>query len=217
MPGPENGIIVCSIVSPSPLRGIVVLMKTNIWISLLVGWLVACTVCAQTPSKMEANELLLAAALHGNVQDIKKAMALGADVNCRNANGDTPLNMVAKLSYYKLVKYFVEQGAEVNTSNKDHITPLHWGVEYNNVPIVRLLLEKGADVHARDGIQETPLHWAGWTGNLASARLLLRYGANPYAPNNTGVTPIDLTIRQEHPEVQQLFEQAKYKKQFGPK
>ncbi|MDI9257890.1 ankyrin repeat domain-containing protein [Flavobacterium sedimenticola] len=161
------------------------------------------------------NTLLLEASLHGNVQEIKKAIQLGADVNSKNNNGDTPLNMVAKLSYYKLVKYFIELGADVNTSNNDKLSPLHWGVEYNNVKIVKILLENGANVDARDSINETPLHYAGWTGNYESAKLLLKYGANPYANNNTGVTPLDLTIRQEHKKVEKLFQKARFRKLKG--
>ena len=159
-----------------------------------------------------ANKLLLAAALHGNVQDIKKAILRGADINCRDTNGSTPLNMVAKLSYFHLVKYFVDKGAEVNTANNEKITPLHYGVEYNNVKIVKLLLEKGANIDARDNIYETPLHWAGWTGNIEVARLLLKYGANPYTENNSGVTPIFNAVRQEHWKLENIFKKAKYKK-----
>jgi ankyrin repeat protein len=158
-----------------------------------------------------ANKLLLAASLHGNLQEIRKAMALSPDVNCKDENGNTPLNMAARLSYYKLVKYFIDYGAEVNTANNDKITPLHYGVEYNNVKIVLLLLQKGANLDARDGIQETPLHWAGWTGNIESAKLLLKYGANPYSKNSTAVTPIDLTVRQEHTKLEKLFRKKKYK------
>ncbi|MFY7900337.1 MAG: ankyrin repeat domain-containing protein [Chitinophagaceae bacterium] len=158
----------------------------------------------------EANELLLAAALHGNVQDIKKALSLGADINCMNAKGETALNMVAKLSYEFLVAYLIEKGAQVNTANNDKITPLHWAVEYDNVVLVKLLLENGANIKATDGIQETPLHWAAWTGNIASAKLLLQYAANPYVGNNSGVTPIDLTIRQEHKKLEQLLKKKKY-------
>jgi ankyrin repeat protein len=165
-------------------------------------------------NKLSANESLLAAALHGNVQEIKKAMSKGAEVNCKDKNGNTPLNMVAKLSYYNLVRYFIEKGAEVNTSNNDQITPLHYGVEYNNIKIVQLLLEKGANLDARDNINETPLHWAGWTGNIEAARLLLKYGANPYTPNNTDVTPLFNAIRQEHWALERIFKKSKYQKKF---
>lgn len=170
-------------------------------------------VIAQTVKfQAKADSLLLAASLHGNVQDIKAAIALGPDVNCKNYKGETPLNMVAKLSYEFLVEYFIKKGAKVNTANSKKITPLHWGVEYNNVEIVKILLKNGADLDARDGIKETPLHWAAWTGNYKSAKWLLKYGANPRATNNTGVTPIDLAKRQEHTRLYRLLSKKRFSK-----
>lgn len=167
---------------------------------------------AQTQPNTEADRALLAASLHGDVQGIKKAVNEGANINIQDVEGFTPLNRSAKLSYYHLVYYFVELGADVTIPNYENITPLHYGVEYNNIKIVKLLLENGADIDARDKITEAPLHWAGWTGNYEAAKLLLKYGANPYAKNNTGVTPIDLTIRQEHKKLEKLFKRKKYQK-----
>lgn len=160
----------------------------------------------------KADSMLLAASLHGNVKEIKEAIRLGADVNCTNESGDSQLNMVSKLSYEFLVSYFISIGAKVNTSNNNKISPLHWGVEYNNVEIVKLLLKNGADINARDAINETPLHWAAWTGNYDSAKWLLKYGANPRAGNNTGVTPIELSKRQEHDKLYRLLMKKRYTK-----
>lgn len=169
------------------------------------------TSAQKTPNSV-ADFALLEASLHGDVQGIKKAIKDGANVNIQDAEGFTPLNRSAKLSYYHLVYYFVELGADVTIPNDENITPLHYGVEYNNIKIVKLLLENGADIDARDKITESPLHWAGWTGNYEAAKLLLKHGANPYAKNNTGVTPIDLTIRQEHKKLEKLFKRKKYQK-----
>lgn len=160
------------------------------------------------PSK--ADSMLMAASVHGVVKDIKDAIRRGANVNSINEMGESPLNMVSKLSYEFLVRYLVSAGANVNTSNNNKITPLHWGVEYDNLEIVKLLLRKGADLNARDGINETPLHWAAWTGNFKSARWLLKYGANPLATNNTGVTPVDLAKRQEHHRLYRLLKKKRY-------
>jgi ankyrin repeat protein len=162
--------------------------------------------------QLKADSLLLAASLHGNVKNIKEAIQLGANVNAINENGDSPLNLISKLSYEFLAKYFIVLGAQVNISNKQKITPLHWAVEYNNIEIVTLLLKHGADINARDAINETPLHWAAWTGNYAAAKWLLKYGADPRAFNNTGVTPIDLTERQEHAKLKRLLSKRRYLK-----
>lgn len=187
-------------------------MKAVIFAFIIV--LTAATdLCAQkTVSQLQADSLLLAASLHGNVKEIKEAIQLGADLNSVNENGESPLNMVSKLSYEFLVTYFIELGAKVNTANNNKITPLHWGVEYNNIDMVKLLLKKGADIDARDGINETPLHWAAWTGNYQSAKWLLKFGANPRATNNTGVTPVDLAKRQEHDKLYRLLTRKRFKK-----
>lgn len=175
----------------------------SICLAITLSFLTMAQENVQSPNKM-----LLAASSCGDVQGIKKAISLGADVNCKDDQGNTPVNLGAKLSNYKQVKYFMELGAHINTPNNDNITPLHYSVEYNNVNMVKLLLENGANIDARDLSQEAPIHWAGWTGNIASAKLLLKFGANPLTQNSTGVTPLDLTIRQEHIELEQIFRKA---------
>jgi ankyrin repeat protein len=168
--------------------------------------------CQLPMTVLNADSLLLSASVHGNVKEIKAAIMAGANVNAVNTLGESPLNMVSKLSYEFLVKYLISIGANVNTSNNSKITPLHWAVEYNNVEMVKMLLKKGADLNARDGINETPLHWAAWTGNFLSAKWLLRYGANPRATNNTGVTPVDLAKRQEHQKLYRLLRKKRFTK-----
>ncbi len=186
-------------------------MKPLIFAFIIVFTITTDLFAQKTASQLKADSLLLAASLHGNVKEIKEAIRLGADVNAINANGESPLNMVCKLSYEFLVGYFVSLGAKVNTTNNNKITPLHWGVEYNNIAIVKLLLQKGANLDARDGINETPLHWAAWTGNYKSAKWLLKFGANPLAANNSGVTPVDLAKRQEHDKLYGLLRRKRFK------
>lgn len=191
------------------------ILKSNTYVLLQMFffWIVIINPLeAQNVIVKEADKALVAAALHGDVQAIKKAINEGANIDIQDDEGFTPLNRAAKLSYFHLVKYYIELGADVNIPNNNKITPLHYGVEYNNVKIVNLLLEEGANIDARDSIQECPLHWAGWTGNYEVAKLLLKYGANPYTKNNTGVTPIDLTVRQEHKKLEKLFKKKRYKK-----
>jgi ankyrin repeat protein len=119
-------------------------------VTILIVILSSSNIIAQNAIGESPTELLLKASLHGEFREIKKAMALDADVNAKNANGDTPLSMVAKLSYYFIAKYFVDNGANVNVSNNDKISPLHFAVEYNNLKMVNLFLKNGADINAKD-------------------------------------------------------------------
>lgn len=148
--------------------------------------------------------MLCEAAVTGNVIAFKEAIELGADVNTKNLEGQTPLCIVAKCRF-DLVKTLIENKADVNMQSDDKISPLHWAVEYDNVDIVEYLLKNGADTELRDGNYETALHWAAWTGHHKSAELLLQYGANKSVQNGEGITPIDLASRQGHNKVSKLF------------
>ena len=163
-------------------------------------------------SQNEATQNLLNASLHGDWQGMKAAILSGADVNATDENGDTPLLMVTRLSYFKQTKFLVENGANVNVANKKNITPLHYAVEYNNVQMIKLLLDNQANTEAVDNINETPMHWACWTGNIKAAKLLIKYGANPHPINNTGIKPIDLAKRQEYYSLYNYLNKRRYYK-----
>ena len=84
--------------------------------------------------------------------------------------------------------------------DQDGMTPLHVAAKFHKEAL------KHPDVSkVKDKYGETPLHWAGWTGNLESAKLLLEYGANPHLGNNSGTTPLDLSVRQEHKKLEKYY------------
>lgn len=161
-------------------------------------------------STRSADGLLLQAAVTGNVTEFKKALNLGADINCKNSDGITVLCLVAKCRL-DLVKLLVERGADVNLAGDDKITPLHWAVEYDNYEIVEYLLKAGAKTDLTDNLQETAVHWAAWTGHFKSAKMLLLHGGDPNRKNIGGFTPIDLARLQEHKTILELFEDKNLK------
>jgi ankyrin repeat protein len=152
----------------------------------------------------KVNDDLIQAAKSGNVKDFEAAIEAGADVNCCETGGATPLAIAAKCRP-DLVKRLLDAGADVSLPGEDRITPLHQAVEYDNEEIVSILLERGADVGARDGLEETPVHWAAWTGHHRTGKLLLKAGGDPLLPNGGGFSPLDLAKMQSHDTVIKLF------------
>ena len=65
------------------------------------------------------------AAIRGDLERMKQLCCI--DIECRNANGDTPLHMACLKGHLAVVQYLVEEhGAQVNVGNKTGYTPLHW-------------------------------------------------------------------------------------------
>ena len=66
-----------------------------------------------------------------------------------------------------------------------------------NLPTVELLLESGCDVDKRNLFYTTPLHLACQNDRVDVVRHLLKAGAAPDAPDEAGITPSQLTKRDD--------------------
>jgi ankyrin repeat protein len=97
---------------------------------------------------------------------VRHLLKLGAKVNGRDKDEETPLHLAIRRDQLKLAGILLEHGADANTVNIDGMTPLHissdgWIEEEGDVPNYALsLLKHGADVNRRDKDNETPLHLA---------------------------------------------------------
>jgi spore coat protein CotH/ankyrin repeat protein len=67
---------------------------------------------------------LWAAAREGDVEDIKKHLAAGVDVNAKGLLGSTALAWAAGLGRIEAVKFLIEKGADVNAKDREGLTPL---------------------------------------------------------------------------------------------
>lgn len=92
----------------------------------------------------------------GDLEQTKKLIDHGADVNVKNHFKQTPLHLAC--SNYNLVEYLIAHGAKVNSRDKNYCTPLHLACAYGSRKLIKLLIDVGANINAKikpDGF--TPL------------------------------------------------------------
>jgi ankyrin repeat protein/tetratricopeptide (TPR) repeat protein len=105
---------------------------------------------------------------------VRQLVRMGANVNARGYNGDTPLHKTT--DNRKIARLLIENGARVNARNDDGQTPLHCVAaspkSEGNLETAVLLLKGGAVKQVRDKLGRTPLDLAKARGKVEMIRLL---------------------------------------------
>ena len=118
----------------------------------------------------------------------QQLIEMGADVNGRDGDGNTPLHAVGES--VENARSLLERGANPNAQNSSGLTPLHNVSGEKSVAVMALLVENGADVNAATPEGMTPLHFASHSPMDEIATLLIRAGADVNARAALDFTPL---------------------------
>ncbi|WP_372807771.1 ankyrin repeat domain-containing protein [Pontiella sp.] len=133
---------------------------------------------------------MLHAIAKGDPADLASHIALGEDVNAKDARGWTPLLHAAVRNKAECAAVLIEKGAELNPRDGTQKTPLHYAADRGYLALVKLLAESGADLTAKDDESWTPLHNAAEKDRVEVAAYLIAKGAAVDAPSRRGGTPL---------------------------
>ena len=142
---------------------------------------------------------------------VYKLIRLGADINARDFNLQTPLHEASVKGHKKVVEILVNEDAAIDAQDSDLQTPLfhplfHWlsqtsrTSQADHMDIIKLLVDKGADINAKDRYGNVPLHFA--INNECSkekVELLLKLGGDISALNHDYKTPLLLALERRSP------------------
>ena len=132
----------------------------------------------------------------GNAKDfalIQILLDAGADVNCRDGLGRTPLYHAAGWSTPEVVQGLLDAGAKMSLSGCVYPPPFYQAARYNENPdVLKVFLDAGAYVNDRIGFyEETALHKAiSFNKNPEVLKVLLERGADVHARDKDGRTPL---------------------------
>lgn len=149
------------------------------------------------PIDARSTQIVFESALHcaakyGQDEVLTLLLENGAEVDCLDAYGATPLFWAAKNEYGSAVKILLGKGADAGIRNLAGETMIHYAAYSGYEEVVRILLEEGGvDVDIRDHeTDETPLHHAVQSGSGDVVRLLLDKGADITAASILDETPL---------------------------
>ncbi len=125
-----------------------------------------------------------------NKEKVTLALASGTNVNAKNKDGKTMVQLALSRAYLEVVELLIVNGADITIRDNYGWTLLHSAIAGGHARIVALLIAKGADIHAKDSLGLTPLHRAAFDGRKEIAELLISKGATIDARSNSGMTPL---------------------------
>jgi ankyrin repeat protein len=123
--------------------------------------------------KAKLNAMLLYAAEQGNSAIVIKLLDQGANINCKDNNGNTPLMHASMYNYLAIAQLLLERGADSNCTNDCESTPLIYAAMRNHLEMAQLLSEHNADIYYKGYNGKTALDFAHQYGYVEIAKLLI--------------------------------------------
>jgi uncharacterized protein len=177
-------------------------------------------------------------AIHAeDLDQIKRHILYGADLNQMDRDGQMPLHVAAEQGSQVLCALLIKHGARLDAHNRQDRTPLEVAVLAGKISVARLLLRygaaldiqhllgevirsgtdfrdvydfllrHGADLNAPDATGNTPLIIAVLTGNRLTVKRLVDRGADINRPGADGLTPLALARRRGDGDIVRLLRQ----------
>lgn len=166
------------------------------------------------------NQDLIEASGKGNVEEVQRLIADGADVR-----HFAPMHAAARRGHVKVLNVLIEAGADkdvVDTPSappgapglltQRQATPMHTAAMYGQVKVVQALIEAGANKDAREPPDmKTPMHVAAHYGHEKVVKALCDAGADKEARTaKTVFVPAQTAMHEavRHPKVLKVLLQA---------
>mmetsp|Transcript_7241 Transcript_7241/g.10229 ORF Transcript_7241/g.10229 Transcript_7241/m.10229 type:complete len:478 (+) Transcript_7241:96-1529(+) len=137
----------------------------------------------------------------GDIEEVRRLLSEGININCADEEGFTPLHNATYYGHLDVVTILLDRGAQIDAATKDGFTPLMFGARKGHLKVVSVLLARGAFTEAVNKDGYTPLILAAWKGHVEVVSVLLARGALTTAADKNGNTPLILAAFNGHSKV----------------
>jgi ankyrin repeat protein len=128
-----------------------------------------------TAFKNDVNPMF-AAVNNDNTSSIQMLIDAGADVNCVDLTGYTPLMFAAQEGYSATVSFLLAKGAKVDTEDNDGHTATSIAAQNNHNDVVEILLLSNPKKAGYSKYANSPINTADYVENKDGERKLVDYG-----------------------------------------
>ena len=134
------------------------------------------------------------AAARGSASEVRRHLAMGADIEGKDRGGWTALALAAHYGRADVARTLIDQGAELDRvdSNPNSLTPLSLAARRGKDDVIAVLLDAGADPEVRGELDAstTAMESAVEGRHLSTVRLLLEMGVSPNGDRNATWPPL---------------------------
>ncbi len=143
------------------------------------------------------------AATVGDLDICRVLLAHHADIDAKDAHGNTSLHLGASGGHVQVVWELIRRGATCNIYNNERQSPLHVAIMEEKANCVKALLDGGSDPNLLDttGWGEPPLHMACRRGKVAMAKILIANGAKINMKSRACLLPLHEAVRKGNDDV----------------
>ncbi len=171
--------------------------STALMVAARAGKIDNVEVLAPFAAKEEIQDVFHIVITTGLTTGVNKILALGANVNAVNAQGETPLMLAVKNRHHLIVDILLSEGASIQAVSNEGSDALMIALATtpSKQRIVTTLLEGGANVHRKDALGNSALHVAAKhcaALDFSVVETLLRAGAKQSDINSEGKRARDL-------------------------
>ena len=150
------------------------------------------------------------AAMRGDREAVRAAIARKADVNAPQVDGTTALHWAAERDDLDLADLLINAGARATARAREGVTPLQLAAVNGSESMIDRLLKAGADANAPlSAVGDTALMMAARTGKTGAIRVLVEAGANVNAIEAWGgTTALMWAVSEGHVEAARMLIEA---------
>ncbi|HEV2984442.1 MAG TPA: ankyrin repeat domain-containing protein, partial [Vicinamibacterales bacterium] len=147
------------------------------------------------------------AAMRGDREAVRAALARKADVNAPQVDGATALHWAAERDDVELAEVLLTAGARASARTREGVTPLQLAAINGSAGMLGRLIKSGADPNAPlTPARDTALMLAARTGKTDAIRLLLEAGADINAKETWGgTTALSWAVAEGHAEAARVL------------